>query len=301
MDVTLLTNPGHIAAHVRRYIKQILVSGLAVALPFVAVYLVGRFIFLTLDGLLQPAVVSITGRSIPAAGVIVLLGILFILGLVFTTPFGRRAVETVQRLLVKLPLVGSPYGMAKQMFEFVSEAGQDGFKRVIAIQYPRPGLFSLGLVTGCLNEGTSNPLLVVFLPTSPTPNSGLLVLVPEAEVYETDITVLEALKMVVSCGTVSPQFLHWPERTPHELREPQVELLTVGEVSAQLNVHPNTVRRWAKNGSLDAVRMGPRQDRKFRRSDIARLVQLDVGGSKRPQTTEGTAEDPRALKLTSSQ
>lgn len=206
MRIDVARNPGNPFNRMRGYATRAVVSGLAIVLPFIAVYLLARFLFMTLNGILQPSVEPMVGR-IPGAGVVVLVALLFVVGLIFATRAGHRVLDAMQRGVSRLPLIGAPYTMARQMSEFLTDSAQNRFKRVVTIEYPRRGLLAVGLVTATVKDEKGDSLLVVYLPTSPSPNSGSLVMVPEEDVRETDITVAAALKMVVSCGMVSPESL----------------------------------------------------------------------------------------------
>ena len=206
MNIDVARNTENPFSRMRGYATRAVVSGLAIVLPFIAVYLLARFLFVTLNGILQPSVEPMVG-SIPGAGAVALVALLFIVGLIFATRAGHRTLDAMQRGMSKLPLIGTPYTMARQMSEFLTDSAQNRFKRVVTIEYPRRGLLAIGLVTATVKGENGCSLLVVYLPTSPSPNSGSLVMVPEEEVGETDITVAAALKMVVSCGMVSPESL----------------------------------------------------------------------------------------------
>ncbi|MCZ6788887.1 MAG: DUF502 domain-containing protein [Chloroflexi bacterium] len=206
MSIDVARNPENPFNRMRGYATRAVVSGLAIVLPFLAVYLLARFLFMTLNGILQPSVEPMVGR-IPGAGVVALVALLFVVGLIFATRAGHRVLDAMQRGVSRLPLIGAPYTMARQMSEFLTDSAQNRFKRVVTIEYPRRGLLAVGLVTATVKDEKGDSLLVVYLPTSPSPNSGSLVLVPEEDVRETDITVAAALKMVVSCGMVSPESL----------------------------------------------------------------------------------------------
>ena len=206
MNIDVARNPENPFSRMRGGAVKAVVSGLAIVLPFMAVYLLARFLFVTLNGILQPGVEPIVGR-IPGAGAVALVALLLIVGLIFATRAGHRALDVMQRGMSRLPLIGTPYTMVRQMSDFLTDSAQNRFKRVVTIEYPRRGLLAVGLVTATVKDEKGDSLLVVYLPTSPSPNSGSLVMVPEAEVQETDITVASALKMIVSCGMVSPESL----------------------------------------------------------------------------------------------
>ena len=101
--------------------------------------------------------------------------------------------------------------MSKEAFGFLTDNHHSNIRRVVTLEYPRKGLLSLGLVTGSIKNSEGRTLLVVYVPTSPAPNSGSVVILPEEEVYETDLNMAAACKMIVTWGAVSPSFLRKSE------------------------------------------------------------------------------------------
>ena len=166
MNIGVARNTENPFSRMRGYATRAVVSGLAIVLPFIAVYWLARFLFVTLNGILQPSV-EMVGR-IPGAGAAALVVLLFIVGLIFATRAGHRALDAMQRGMSRLPLIGAPYTMARQMSEFLTDSAQNRFKRVVTIEYPRRGLLAVGLVTATVKDEKGDSLLVVYLPTSPS-------------------------------------------------------------------------------------------------------------------------------------
>jgi len=146
------------------------------------------------------------------AGTIAALGIAFIavyfLGLLLATFIGRRLLRVWDRLLTRLPLISSIYPHAKQVANFLFGERKQRFNRVVAIEYPRKGVYSLGFATSTgpedIGRHTGEEMVAVFVPTSPTPFTGWTVMVPENEVIDVDMTVDEAVRFTVSCGVIVP-------------------------------------------------------------------------------------------------
>ena len=147
---------------------------------------------------------------IPGFGVIMLVAALIIVGM-FTTGFiGKFFVRLGDYIVSKMPLVSSVYSLLKQLFETVLSPKSQSFKEAVLIEYPRKGIWIIGFLAtetkGELKEKLPNKkMLAVFVPTTPNPTSGFLVMVPEDEVIKLDMTVEEALKYTVSCGIVTPE------------------------------------------------------------------------------------------------
>lgn len=149
---------------------------------------------------------------VPVAGLLVLLGALMLIGLLATNLFGKRLLGRIERLLLSIPLVRAIYGSAKQLIEAFSMGGKNAFQEVVAFEYPRRGIWVLGFVTSSMSGGTvvpgwDRPMVNVFLPTTPNPTSGFLLVLPADEVHTLPVTVEEGIKMIVSGGLVLPPLL----------------------------------------------------------------------------------------------
>lgn len=147
---------------------------------------------------------------IPGFGVIMLIAVLIIIGM-FTTGFiGKFFVRLGDYIVSKMPLVSSVYSLLKQLFETVLSPKSQSFKEAVLIEYPRKGIWIIGFLAteakGELKQKLShNKMLAVFVPTTPNPTSGFLVMLPEEDVIRLNMSVEDALKYTVSCGIVTPE------------------------------------------------------------------------------------------------
>jgi uncharacterized membrane protein len=134
--------------------------------------------------------------------------VLYFLGRLFTVGLGRWFVHGFDRGISRIPLVNKVYGSVKQVTDFAFSDREIEFNRVVAIQYPSKGIWSLGFVTGNslseISEATGEPMLSVLMPTSPMPMTGFTVTVKKSEAIDLNLTVDEAIQFVVSCGVVVP-------------------------------------------------------------------------------------------------
>ncbi|MBH98799.1 MAG: hypothetical protein CMM56_10175 [Rhodospirillaceae bacterium] len=196
---------------IRRYI----VAGLLVWLPIGATILVFSLILDLMDRLLflippsyRPE--AILGFSVPGLGAILALIVLIITGILAANFLGRRLVGHYEKLLGRIPLVRSVYGAVKHFSEVVFSDSNSSFKKVLLIEYPRVGLYSLCFQTSEnppeVNTKTGEQIVTVFLPTTPNPTSGFMLFVPEKDVVELDMSVENALKMIISLGVVVPEW-----------------------------------------------------------------------------------------------
>jgi len=145
---------------------------------------------------------------IPGLGVIVVLGGIFLTGLLVRNYVGSKIVDFGESLLYRIPLVRPLYSAVKQLLGAIFSESSHSFQRVALIQFPRKGIYAVcfvtGTATGEVQDKTAERVINVFLPTTPNPTSGFYLLVPESELIETSLTVEEAFKLIVSGGLASP-------------------------------------------------------------------------------------------------
>lgn len=203
-------------------LRKYLITGLVVWVPLVITFFVVKFLVDLMDNsllLLPPAwrPEALFGFKIPGLGVVLAAVILLVTGLVTANLLGRKLVDMWESVLQRIPLVRSIYSAVKQVMETLLGAGGDSFRKVLMIEYPRKGIWTLGFQTGVgvgeVQARTSREVVTVFVPTTPNPTSGFIILVPRDEVVELDMSVEDGLKFVMSLGVVSPRWPH-PNRPP---------------------------------------------------------------------------------------
>jgi uncharacterized membrane protein len=201
----------------RRYI----VAGILVWLPIG----VTLFLLRILVGMLDRSLVlipqqyrpeEIIGFAIPGLGLLLTLLILLVTGVLAANIVGRSMVGLWESLLERIPIVRSVYSAAKNFAEIVFSDSSQSFKKVLLIQYPRKGLYSLAFQTssqlGEVQGRTGEEVICTFVPTTPNPTSGVIIIVPRKDVIELDMDVDEALKMIISLGVVVPTWRN--DKTP---------------------------------------------------------------------------------------
>ncbi|MSP78808.1 MAG: DUF502 domain-containing protein [Dehalococcoidia bacterium] len=191
---------GGISAHFR----GTLVAGLLLLVPVVITYVMLSLLFNTIDGILQPAVKPIVGRRIPGLGLVILVLLIYVVGLIGANFIGKSLVDRAQHTLLKIPIIRAVYKPAKLLVESLSGEGPTGFKRVVLIEYPRIGTWTMGFLTSTTKSETGAMLAIVYIPTAPTPQSGWVAIMPADQVYDTNLSVPEAMNLVLSGGIVSP-------------------------------------------------------------------------------------------------
>lgn len=204
-----------IGSKILHSIRRNIIAGLLFLLPIAITIIVLKFLFNTIDGIIQPAIDPIFNqirpglarRIPPGAGIIILIICVYLIGLLGANILGKWIGKRIQYLFLKVPIVGIVYSTAKQLIESFSGEGSTGFKRVVMIEYPKDDCWTIGFLTNMINDENDKIMALVYIPTSPTPNSGWVAIIPIENVYDTDLPVQEALRMVLSGGTVSPTHL----------------------------------------------------------------------------------------------
>ena len=207
-----------LSARLQNDLKNDLIAGLLVVIPLATTIwlstIVSKFVlafvtsipkqfnpFINLNPLLQDLINLALGLTVP------LMGILLI-GLMARNIVGRWLLEFGEGTLQRIPLAGSVYKTLKQLLETFLRDNSRRFRRVVLVEYPREGLYSVGFVTGqvgpSLQSDLGQNLLSVFIPTAPNPTTGWYTLVPEASVRELDISVEDAFRTIISAGIVNP-------------------------------------------------------------------------------------------------
>ena len=177
--------------------------GILVSLPIGVTVLVLKFFFDLLDPLLRRAVDQLPGPEIPGLGLVALALLVYIAGLIASQALGRQLIGIGNRLLERIPIVKSIYSTTRTAVDMLSNAGDNRYSGVVLIDFPRVGIRSIGLVTSRMVDSKGVEMLTVFIPTTPIPSSGYLVITPANEITPTDMTVEEAMKMIISGGILS--------------------------------------------------------------------------------------------------
>ena len=197
-------------------IRNYIFTGLLVTLPLIVTVTVLGWIFVKLTNVVLrwlPPVLSANPSWTLAVRLVIpiaLLIILAIVGMIAKIVFVRKVFGFGERLLIKIPLFSKVYIAVKQISQAYLSKDKTMFKRVVLVEYPRKGLYSVGFVTtetkGEVQTKTKGEVLNVFIPTTPNPTSGVLIFAKPSEVVELDMTVEDGLKLVISGGAVTPPY-----------------------------------------------------------------------------------------------
>jgi uncharacterized membrane protein len=135
-----------------------------------------------------------------------LLVVLYLLGLIVSNVVGRQLFRLVEGIANRIPLVKTTYNVGRQLSSTLSLPERQVFKRAVLVEYLKPGMWTIGFVTGTLIDRSNNDevLLKVFIPTPPNPISGTMIVVRESQTRDPGWSVEQALKAVISGGVISP-------------------------------------------------------------------------------------------------
>ncbi len=191
----------------RSRLRTYFLAGLLVFLPVAVTLSLLLWFFQIVDGFLGNRLTGVIGRPVPGLGLLVTLLVIFGLGVVATNVLGRRLVEAFDRLMLRIPFARSIYSATKQISDSILMKHKAAFQRAVLIEWPRKGLFTVGFVTGESSDpraASPKRILHVFVVGTPNPTTGFLMLVPEDEAQPLDMSIEDALKLVISGGIVSP-------------------------------------------------------------------------------------------------
>lgn len=191
-----------------RRLRRYLIVGLIVIAPVgITVWvLVGVFRFL--DAILGEPLQAALGRSIPGLGLLLLFAFVLLIGWLAHRTAGRQVLHWWNLALVRFPLTGRIYNALSQIVQGMIGEQRRLFRRTVLIPYPTDGVWALAFVTSedapVMSRWVGEPCVNVFLPTTPNPTTGFVMIVPRSRVIETDISVEDAMKFIFSGGAVSP-------------------------------------------------------------------------------------------------
>ena len=193
-------------------IKNHFLSGVLVVVPLILTYIVLRFLFETIDNILQPFLLHLLGYYIPGLGVITTILLILLAGILTRNFIGAKLHAIGERILGKVPLIRPVYSAAKQVLEAITRQNIEAFQEVVLVEYPRRGSFQIGFLSSRITltaNSESRQYVSVFVPSTPTPVSGNVVIVPIEDVRRIDISVEDGVKFLVSAGVTAPNQINF--------------------------------------------------------------------------------------------
>jgi uncharacterized membrane protein len=192
-------------------IKAIFFNGLLITLPITLTLAVFLFLFKMLKGWLAPIyrLEPIYLQKIPHSEILLVIIVIFIIGAIFRFFFLKTFYHVLESLLLKIPLFNPVYSGIKQLVQAFTLPDKLTFKKVVLVEFPRTGIYSIGFLTSevppALAPTTDKKFYKIFIPTTPNPTTGFLISVPENEFKVIDLTRQEAMSLIISGGIVQPE------------------------------------------------------------------------------------------------
>ena len=198
-------------------LRRTVMAGLTVIAPLWITGVVLKTLFGWADGFSAPLIRKTAGGlgypdfHIPGLGFALTFLILWAVGGLAANVVGRRMLQNAREAIEALPLVRTIYAPVRQLMEAMTSPDKAGFEKVVLVEYPRTGLWTLGFLAGDVpRTGYDTPSHSIFVPTAPNPTTGFMLIVPPEQLRSTELGVEEALKMIVSAGVVVPPLLRLP-------------------------------------------------------------------------------------------
>lgn len=183
-------------------IKNLFLAGLFTLLPIIITIWIIKTVFIFFDNASRNIIANLLGFYIPGSGFLITIGIIFAVGLFTSNILGKKLVAFFDHLISRIPLINIIYKAVKDISKTLSKKSEEGFSKVVRVEFPKEGIYSVGFVTNNSVQSDQGKKIAVFIPTTPNPTNGFLVYMDEADVEELDIPVEEGVKMIMSMGSV---------------------------------------------------------------------------------------------------
>lgn len=193
--------------------KGYFAAGLLVVVPLYITIYVLTVIVGFMDGIFNLFPQSLRPENylpfyIPGLGILFTLAGVFVIGVLATNFFGRKFFDLGERILARIPILRIVYNATKQFAETFLKKEHEGFRKVVLVEFPRKGVYSMGFLTsraqGEIQDRTEINAICVFIPTTPNPTSGFLIMVDEKEIITLSMSVEDAFKVIMTGGMVMP-------------------------------------------------------------------------------------------------
>ena len=202
--------------NVAKHIKSKFFTGLFILIPLIVTVYIVYAIISFFEPLVAPIVKNVffrlSGREIyiPGVGFVLFIVITYITGMLASNYFGKTALSRGEKILKRIPVVKTIYGSVKDMTEAFSSNKVKSFKEAVLVEFPFPGRYTIGFVTKRI-EIEEKPFCTVFIPPTPIPTAGFLIMVREEDLKFLDISIDTAVKYIISLGTTKIDF-SWKEK-----------------------------------------------------------------------------------------
>lgn len=199
-----------------KHLRTKILAGILVILPLGITFFILKFVFNTLDTILDPLIPEVTVSlfrrvfHLPGIGTISFFLLLYLIGVIATNVLGRKLVNWADRLFTNIPVVKNIYLSSKQLTDAFSTSRKGAFRQAVFVEFPREGNYVLGFVTNELTDLEQQKRVTVFVPTAFVPPQGFLLFLPKEKILPSQLTIEEAIKTIMSVGIVTPHTLSVP-------------------------------------------------------------------------------------------
>jgi uncharacterized membrane protein len=219
-------------------------TGLAIVLPAVISLAIVKWLFGTVANVTDPLLIFLpkVWTHQPAGpmywwwswfALLLAVVLISLIGRMARHYLGRKLIHTVDLALLRVPVLNKIYGAIKQVNEALTSSNKTSFKQVVLVEFPTQGIYSMGFLTGPppaeVQHGIHDPLVSVFVPTTPNPTGGFVLLVPERQITRLQMSVADGVKFILSLGSVAPEYL--PGALPAGLRGESVLPVALSETA----------------------------------------------------------------------
>lgn len=189
-------------------LRKLFITGLFTLLPISITFLVLKIIYEFLDNISAPFIRLIFGFDIPGIGFIITVSVIILVGAISSNFIGKKVLHYFDGWIHRIPFINTVYNSVKELSHNLSSGKNNNFSQVVLVNFPSASSKSIGFITREALMLSGSPRTAVFVPTTPNPTSGFIMFFDPADVEYLDVSVDEAVKMVVSMGVVLPSKLY---------------------------------------------------------------------------------------------
>ncbi len=182
----------------------VMLAGLGAVLPITITLYILYKLFIIIDGIFADAVTQVLGYRVVGIGFLITIALVFVMGLIAKAYLGQKLINITDRIFNKIPIAQTIYGTVREISNSLLLKDKITFKKPVMVDYPRPGVHAIGFITNERSISKDGTMLPVFIPTTPNPTSGFLLFYNRDEIQNLDMTVDEAIKIIISVGVVIP-------------------------------------------------------------------------------------------------
>jgi uncharacterized membrane protein len=227
-----------------KHLRTKIFAGILVILPLGITFFILKFVFNTLDGILDPLMPRLTvylfnrDYLIPGLGIIGFFLLLYLFGVIATNVLGRKLVNWADRLFTNIPVVKNIYLSSKQLTDAFSATRKGSFRQAVFVEFPQEGNYVIGFVTNELTDLERQTKVTVFVPTAFVPPQGFLLFLPKEKILPSQLTIEEAIKAIMSVGIVTPHTLSVPLSSPKSEKESVENFKEIGYLNPKVEGGP---------------------------------------------------------------